>query len=114
MDATYTTSLRTGAAGGVAAKYLARKNSRVFGFIGCGTQAYFQLEALRRVFNIEEVKVYDVRKNAADKFVEYCRKEGIAASLQPAEEASRCDVLVTTTPSRKPVVKAEWLMKERT
>lgn len=109
MDATYTTSLRTGAAGGVAAKYLARKNSRVFGFIGCGTQAYFQLEALRRVFNIEEVKVYDVRKNAADKFVEYCRKEGIAASAQPAEEASRCDVLVTTTPSRKPVVKAEWV-----
>jgi len=109
MDATYTTSLRTGAAGGIAAKYLARKNSSVFGFIGCGTQAYFQLEALRRVFDIGEVKAYDVREKAAKKFVSYCEDRGISASVQPAEEASRCDVLVTTTPSRKPVVKAEWV-----
>ncbi|WP_456330165.1 alanine dehydrogenase [Archaeoglobus sp.] len=111
MDATYTTSLRTGAAGGIAAKYLARKDSRVFGFVGCGTQAYFQLEALRRVFNIEEVKAYDVREEAARRFVEHCIEKGIAASAKSIEEVCKCDVLVTTTPSRKPVVKAEWVEK---
>ena len=111
MDATYTTSLRTGAAGGVAAKYLARKNSRVFGFVGCGTQAYFQLEALRRVFSIREVKAYDIREEAANKFVEHCKKRGIAAFTKPIEEVCKCDVLVTTTPSRKPVVRAEWIEK---
>ncbi|MBO8180081.1 MAG: alanine dehydrogenase [Archaeoglobus sp.] len=111
MDATYTTSLRTGAAGGIAAKYLARKDSRVFGFVGCGTQAYFQLEALRRVFNIEEVKAYDVRKEAARRFVNHCKEKGIAASAKLIEEVCKCDVLVTTTPSRKPVVRAEWVEK---
>ncbi len=109
MDATFTTSLRTGAAGGVAAKYLARKNSRVFGFVGCGIQAYYQLEALRRVFEIEEVKAYDIREKAAERFVSYCEEKGIKASLRPIEEACRCDVLVTSTPSRKPVVLADWV-----
>ena len=109
MDATFTTSLRTGAAGGVAAKYLARKKSRVFGFVGCGTQAYYQLEALKRVFEMEEVKAYDIRERAAEKFVRYCEEKGIKSSFKPIEETCRCDVLITTTPSRKPVVMADWV-----
>ena len=111
MDATYMTSLRTGAAGGVAAKYLARKDSRVFGFVGCGIQAYFQLEALRRVFKIEEVKAYDIREEAASRFVKYCGEKDISASARSIEDVCRCDVLVTATPSREPVVKAEWIEK---
>jgi len=109
MDATFTTSLRTGAAGGVAAKFLARKNSRVLGFVGCGVQAYFQLEAISKVFEIEEVKAYDIKQTAAEKFVKSCEKLGIRAETKKLEETCHCDILVTTTPSREPVVRAEWV-----
>ncbi len=111
MDATFLTSLRTGAAGGVAAKYLARKDSRVFGFVGCGKQAYFQFDALRRIFDIDLVKACDLRREVAEAFGEYCRKAGVDAMVADAREACKCDVLVTTTPSRRPVVKASWINK---
>lgn len=58
MDGTCLTNMRTGATGGVAAKHLARRNSRVIGMIGAGSQARTQLLALNEVFKIEEVKVY--------------------------------------------------------
>ena len=58
MDATYSTSLRTGAAGGVAAKHLAHSKSSVVGLVGCGIQAQTQLACLREVFNIKEVRVW--------------------------------------------------------
>lgn len=111
MDATYVTSLRTGAAGGVAAKYLARRNSTVFGFIGCGKQAYFQLEALREVFEIKTVLACDINREAAVKFCEYCELLGIDCKIEEPRKVCKCDVLTTTTPSRKPVVKNEWIVE---
>ena len=109
MDATFLTSLRTGAAGGVAAKYLARGDSRVFGFVGCGKQAYFQLEALRQIYSVDLVKAYDISSSAAEKFAQYCGKYGIECKIVEVKDACSCDVLVTSTPSTKPVVKAEWI-----
>jgi alanine dehydrogenase len=57
MDGTYLTNMRTGATGGIAAKYLARKNSKIVGMVGAGAQARTQLLALNEVFRIEEVRV---------------------------------------------------------
>ncbi len=109
MDGTHITNFRTGAAGGIASKYLARKNSKVFGFIGCGRQAYTQFLALREVFDIELVKAYDIVKQNADKFAKFCESFGVSAMVCSIEDACDCDVLTTTTPSRKPVVKSEWV-----
>jgi len=109
MDATLITCVRTGAAGGIAAKHLARKDSRVFGFVGCGTQAYYQLEALREVFDVEKVLAYDLYPSASANFVEHCSRLGIDAVACDCEKACRCDVLTTTTPSTSPVVKDEWV-----
>ncbi len=109
MDGTHITNFRTGAAGGIASKYLARKNSKVFGFIGCGRQAYTQFLALREVFDIELVKAYDIVKKNADKFAKFCESFGVSAMVCSIEDACDCDVLTTTTPSRKPVVKSEWV-----
>ncbi|MDP3787549.1 MAG: ornithine cyclodeaminase family protein, partial [Candidatus Omnitrophota bacterium] len=55
MEGAYATNLRTGAAGAVAAKYLARRDSRIIGMVGCGAQARTQLRALRKIFDIKEV-----------------------------------------------------------
>lgn len=109
MDATFLTSLRTGAAGGVAAKYLARRDSEVVGFVGCGKQAYYQFEAIRRLFDIKKVRGYDIREGAATRFVEHCRRAGVDAEVAELPKTCSCDILVTTTPSKKPVVKAEWV-----
>ncbi|MEM2341156.1 MAG: hypothetical protein QXX94_02115 [Candidatus Bathyarchaeia archaeon] len=59
MSGTTITNMRTGAAGGIAAKYLARKNSRVVGLVGAGAQARTQLMALLEVFgSFEDVRVW--------------------------------------------------------
>ncbi len=57
MDGTWVTNIRTGASGAVAAKYLARRDSRIVAMIGAGVQARTQLIALKEVLDIEEVRV---------------------------------------------------------
>jgi alanine dehydrogenase len=111
MSATYLTSIRTGAAGGIAAKYLARPESKVVGMVGAGAQARTQLLALSKVFKIETVIVSDRSMEGALAF----EKEGRAIldceyrfTTNP-REACDCDILVTTTPSRLPVVKDAWI-----
>jgi alanine dehydrogenase len=111
MDGTYLTDIRTGAAGGIAAKYLARKDSKVIGMIGAGNQAKTQLEALCEVFKPELVKVTSRKKESCEQFIRE------AADITPCEvryeekieNVCDCDILVTTTPTRKPIVKAQWI-----
>ncbi len=109
MDATHITNMRTGAAGAVAVKFLAPKDARVFGFVGAGVQARFQLLAIKEVADVERVKVYDVKESAAKTFAEFSRSLGVEAEVTSIRDVCKCDVLVTTTPSREPIVKAEWL-----
>lgn len=104
------TALRTGAAGGIAAKYLARKNSSVVGLIGCGRQAATQLIALKHFFKIEKVLVWGKTKQESDAFC--AQNQAVHSGLVPVatvEAACAADILVTTTPVREPVVKAAWV-----
>ncbi len=111
MDGTYLTEIRTGAAGGIAAKYLARKDSRIIGMVGTGNQARSQLTALCEVFEPEMVKVTSRTLKSGEKFKK--EMEGLACCdisfEENVEKVCDCDILVTTTPVRKPVVKAEWV-----
>jgi alanine dehydrogenase len=64
------TAMRTGAASGIAAKYLAKKNPRTVGFIGTGVQARSQLSALMSVFpSLQEIKAWDMLSTAKEAFV---------------------------------------------
>jgi len=111
MDGTLATSLRTGAGGAVAAKYLARRNSRVVALVGCGVQARSQLAALREIFKIKEVRVWGHQKILAARFIRTMRKPGeamtVAANIQECVEGA--DIVVTTTPSRKPIIQSQWI-----
>jgi len=114
MGGTWLTAMRTGAAGGVAAKYLARENSEVAAFVGAGTQARTQLMALKLVLkSLSEVRVYDVKPEASKSFAEFAKAELPGALVKVCESAREAvtgaDVVVTTTPSRKPVVMREWV-----
>jgi len=112
MDGSYLTDMRTGAAGGVATKYLARKDSRVVGMVGVGDQARTQLLAISEVMDITEVKITSRKPSSCDSFekemkqavnCDFTRKDSI-------EDVCDCDVLVTTTPVRNPIVKSEWIL----
>jgi alanine dehydrogenase len=111
MDGTWITSMRTGAAGGVAAKYLAKKNSKVVGLIGAGAQARTQLLALNEIFKIEKIKIWSRSSDTSKKFVEEMKflKLNMKICNNIADAAKNCDILVTTTPAIGPVVKDEWI-----
>ncbi len=111
MGATYLTSMRTGAAGAVAARTLARQNSHVVGIIGAGVQARTQLLGLSRHFHIEQVIVSDSSLERAQSFKDDIRPYLNCDCLTTAcpEDACQCDILVTTTPSRRPLVQDKWI-----
>jgi ornithine cyclodeaminase len=103
---------RTGAAGGVAAKWLARPDAKVAGVFGSGWQAEGQIEALAHVRRLERVKVYS---RNAERLADFCRKMSARVSLDvvpaaSAEEAVKgSDILVTITTSATPVFSGEWV-----
>ncbi|MCL7476326.1 MAG: alanine dehydrogenase [Methanosarcinales archaeon] len=111
MDGTTLTDLRTGAAGGVAAKYLSRKDSKIVGMIGLGRQARTQLQALTAVRDIELVRIFDTSMNSMEAFkTDMELKTGIdIITCADTSQACNCDILVTTTPVTSPLVKAEWI-----
>ncbi len=113
FDNGHITEMRTGAAGAVAARYLARKDARRVGLVGSGSQARHQVRALLEVRAIREVKVWSPHPDHASGYA-----AEMAASLPdvrfdsvPAcEDAVRgADIVVTATPSRTPLVRAEWV-----
>ncbi|MFN4133823.1 MAG: ornithine cyclodeaminase family protein, partial [Candidatus Hadarchaeales archaeon] len=91
---------------------LARKNSRVVGFVGAGVQAMTQLEALAHVFEIEEAKVNDISIERSEKFArEMGKKVGIKIKVERDTKTAveGADIVITTTPSRKPIVFDRWI-----
>lgn len=112
MDGTWITDMRTGAAAGVATKYLARDNSEVLGLVGAGVQAATGLEAIMEVMDIKEVKVSCRTCETRDLFAQKAsEKYGIPVkAVDTIKEAVQgADVLLTTTPAREPVVKSKWV-----
>mgnify|MGYP003951080257 CR=1 FL=1 len=104
MDATSITAYRTGASAAVATKHLAKEGAVSVGFVGCGVQAETALSAIQLVREISELKLYDRSEASALRFA-----STFTGNVCSLEEVSGCDVIVTMTPSREPIVKKEWL-----
>ncbi len=111
MGGTWITAMRTGAVGGLAAKYLARKNSEKIGFIGAGVQALTQLMALREVLKFSKVHAWSKAKEPLERFKKEVGKFGIdvVEAAEPDGAVRGMDIVVTTTPSTSPVVKNDWV-----
>jgi len=112
LDNGYLTNVRTGAAGGVAARHLARENIRTAGVIGAGAQARYQMIALRQVRNFERLFIYSIVEEEIDPYIEEMAPllDVEVVKAKDVETVVRnSDVVVTTTPAREPLVKAEWL-----
>lgn len=99
MDSIELTVLRTGAASAVAAKYLARRDSKTAMVYGAGRQGRAQLEAISRVLPIERAFVHDVD---AAKARAYAGEMSAKLKIEiRAESAPECDVVITCTPSKE-------------
>ncbi|MGI9498670.1 MAG: cyclodeaminase [Geminicoccaceae bacterium] len=112
LDNGYLTDVRTAAAGAVAVKHLSRADSTTAGIIGAGVQAGLQLEALTLVRPIEQALVWARNTGKAAAFAERMSANlGIEVkAVETTEAAVRpSDVVVTTTPSTEPLIRAEWL-----
>jgi alanine dehydrogenase len=109
MDGTYLTALRTGAVSGAATDLLARTDAQVAAVFGAGAQGRTQLEAVCQVRDIEKACVYDVNREAAEKYVQEMRERGgripgdMIVASSPTEAVREADVICTATTSRTPV-----------
>ena len=109
LNATKLTDMRTGAAGAVAAKYLSPKKEIVLGLIGTGRQAEAQYRAISQELDICGIKCWSRNSLHAEKFVQKITDHD--ARSVTVENACDCDLLVTTTPSRTPVVRSDWVQE---
>jgi ornithine cyclodeaminase/alanine dehydrogenase-like protein (mu-crystallin family) len=113
MEADRLGQIRTGAASGVATRYMANASASRIGIYGTGWQARSQLEAIVQVRSIESVVAYgrDPGRRAS-----FC--EEMSASLgipveprdNPEAVTAESDIIVTVTSSREPVLKGKWLV----
>ena len=112
LDGTYVTQLRTGAASGAAFDVLARKDARIGALIGTGGQAATQLEAMLAARDIKEVRVFDLNYDRTKEFADRMQEElasygaKIVAAKTSDEAVEGADLLITVTPSSKPVFDA--------
>lgn len=105
MDSIEITIIRTGAATGVAAKYLARPDATVATISGCGNQGRISLRALAAVRQLEKVYAFDVDHEQAKRYANELSNElriTVTAVRGLAEAVGRSDICVTCTPSKQP------------
>lgn len=116
MDAAWITAKRTGAATAVAAKYLAKHDSRIFGILGCGVEGRTNLEALRVVLkNLDEVRAYDISPSNQQRYVDEMKSKfglTVRGVKGPREAVEGSDVIVTAGPILKhpnPTIENVWV-----
>lgn len=112
MDGTFLTAMRTGAASGVATKYLAKPDSSSVAVFGAGVQAETQLEAVAEARKINDVKVFDTSTQRASQYCERMSKKlkiNVRQSAEPRDTLRGTDVVICASTSRVPVFNGEWL-----
>jgi len=112
MGGTTITRMRTGAIGGLATKYLARKDAQTLALVGTGTQARTQLSAISKTMTLHAVRAYDANDTALSGFIAEAERRypfGFTACTSVEDCVTSADVISTTTPVTTPIVRSEWI-----
>jgi ornithine cyclodeaminase len=111
LDQGYLTNLRTAAAGAVVAKYLAPRRVTAVGIVGAGVQGRMQLEWLKRVRSFDEAVVWGLDEGELEAFRRDMEGPGlrIRTTLRAEEVAAAANLIVTCTPSTRPLLEAGWI-----
>jgi len=113
LDECHLTNVRTAAAGAVSAKYLAPKNIECIGIMGAGTQGRMQLEFLSSVVSCRDVMVWGVNQKELDEYRADMEPQSysIQTTLRGEDIAAQCNLIVTATPSKSPLLSADLIRK---
>jgi ornithine cyclodeaminase len=111
LDEGYLTNLRTAVAGAIVAKYLAPRSVTAVGIVGAGVQGRMQLEWLRRVRAFDEAIVWGLDEAELAAFRRDMAPTGlrIRTTLRVEDLAAAANLIVTCTPSTRPLLEAEWI-----
>jgi len=113
LDEGHLTDVRTAIAGAIAAKYLAPNNVSRIGIVGTGIQARAQLQYLEGTTNCRDVLVWGRSQDNLDDYVKYSNEHlprfQIETTLEIADIQNQCNLIVTTTPSKQPLLTADHL-----
>ncbi|WP_135450610.1 ornithine cyclodeaminase family protein [Tabrizicola caldifontis] len=111
VSANYLTGIRTGAASALATRSLARKDASVLGIIGTGGQSLHQLRATVAVRRIDRVHAWDMQPESAARFARVVQEMGFdcVAESTPEAVARAAEIIVTVTPSQKPILMRDWI-----
>ena len=105
-------ALRTGAASGIATKFLANPGASVLGVLGTGRQARTQVDAIRAVRPVSEIRVWSPRAESRAAFCDGLKSDNEIRVLNvdsPEQAVTGADILVTATTSTEPIVQGAWL-----
>lgn len=114
IDALWVATMIPATVTALVAKHMAKKDSRVAGFVAAGAQARGNLATLREVLPLTTVLAYDERRESADAFVRHAQSLGLQAQAvsSPKEAVAEADVLVTSVPympGMAPTLDPAWL-----
>jgi len=113
MDSIEITIQRTGAATAVAAKYLARPDSKIVTICGCGNQGRISLLALARVLPVEKVFAFDSNNAQAQSFARELAEElriKVEAVRELENAVRQSDICITCTPSKQFFLKSDFVV----
>ena len=111
LDEGYLTNLRTAVAGAIAAKYLAPSEVTMAGILGAGVQGRMQLDWLRRVRRFGEAIVWGIDEDELAAYRRDMERPGlkIRTTRRAEDVAAAANLIVTCTPSTRPLLRAEWI-----
>lgn len=114
MDSMEITIIRTGAATGVAAKYLARTDAHVATICGCGNQGRISLKAIAKVRHLSRAYAWDIDQSQARRFADELSRE-LNIEVAPVDDLAAAvgesDICVTCTPSKEYFLKSEYVSR---
>jgi ornithine cyclodeaminase len=113
LDEGYLTDTRTAIAGAIASKYLSNQDANSVGIIGAGIQARLQLKAILLVRKINKINIWARDQVKVTQFLDNLKdlKIDINISESCKDLASISDIIITTTPSKKPLLEFDWIKK---
>ena len=113
LDEGHLTNIRTASAGAVAAKYMAPKKVRRIGIFGAGIQGKLQLRFLKSVVDCREAIVWGRNQEKLDTYLKSMADSSfdIVTTTNSEDITSTCNLIVTCTPSKKPLIKVDQIQK---
>jgi ornithine cyclodeaminase/alanine dehydrogenase-like protein (mu-crystallin family) len=112
LDGRYITEARTAAVSALSVRHLARENARTLAIIGSGVQARSHLEAISRVRDLSDIRVWSPNRARVETFVSEMRPHvtaRVSAASNAQDATADADIVALVTSAREPVVRSEWI-----